>query len=425
MLLNPATRTSVGELDPFLAFLLGPEVPLLAKLASRLDLDSPHSESTALGIREAVGSTAFLLTLELPRFAPGVPGSQGFCPWQLLLGSSHEGQGLYRSGLMYFLGHFHEFYGNAGAIQMFFARLFPLLPYLLKRHQPPLVVQVGAGICEEEHDNLVVAMLNSAGGCSALDIIAVDATARHLERLKEDTRQELGLTPCVDFVHAAVSDFAGVANLYGNGPVRSLQPTSLNMEADFFEPVTIGNVPVQSLQGLLENRLGIRSRSDSEGNNSLAHFKVAVLVIDTEGHEWRVIKGLLDAHGRLAIRPTVIVVEYGLLWSATTRAAQRAHSQLVNATAASVEDMKWPSLFGMVRWFADEGYSAFLLGRKWLIPISGDYWHDAFEVCRAPRAPIYRGLHGLYNAWCWLDVVFILQESSAHSALWSQFVLPS
>ena len=50
----------------------------------------------------------------------------GFCPWQLLLGSSiqdewHDGARAViprvQSNLAYFIGHFDEFYGNAGSVQ--------------------------------------------------------------------------------------------------------------------------------------------------------------------------------------------------------------------------------------------------------------------------------------------------------------------
>merc|ERR1711871_1387788 len=73
----------------------------------------------------------------------------------------------------------------------------------------------------------------------------------------------------------------------------------------------------------------------------------------------------------------------------------------------TMESMKWPTLKGIVSWMENHNYSGYFLGRRWLLPLTGVFWHDAYEVCRAPHSYIYRGLGPLYNGWCWHDIVFL------------------
>lgn len=268
----------------------------------------------------------------------------------------------------------------------------------------PLVVQAGAGLCAEERGNLVVKLVELFGGCSRVNVLAVDPTPWHIHDLREDTIAKLSDASCVGFLQLALSSFDGTSSLYGFGSVRSLRPTGLEvwghhdtLGAVRGEPIEEAPVSVRTLRRVLEEHF---DRSAEEPH-------VELLIIDTEGHEWDVMEGLLDEDGRLFVRPAAAVLEYGLLWSKTTRAAQQPRSVLLNATVSTVEDMDWPSLKGVVRWFERQGYSAYMLGSQRLVPLNGPYWHDTYEVCRAPHANIYRGLHGLYNGWCWFDVVFL------------------
>merc|ERR1712226_1747965 len=108
---------------------------------------------------------------------------------------------------------------------------------------------------------------------------------------------------------------------------------------------------------------------------------------------------------------------YGVFWSNTTRTAQQSRLFDINATALTVDSMSWPSLKGMVRWFSQKKYSSYMIGRQWLLPLSNEYWHDAYEVCRAPHSLLYRGLHSLFNGWCWLDVLFLDEGSPLELAV--------
>eukprot|EP00928_Gymnodinium_smaydae_P034900 TRINITY_DN24644_c0_g1_i1.p1 TRINITY_DN24644_c0_g1~~TRINITY_DN24644_c0_g1_i1.p1 ORF type:complete len:354 (-),score=68.39 TRINITY_DN24644_c0_g1_i1:2-976(-) len=271
--------------------------------------------------------------------------------------------------------------------------------------KPMVALQAGAGLCEREQENLVALMVEHLGGCENLILLAAEPVPEHMRLLQRDTAARLGEhnATCVGFLELALSSRSGVAPMYGFGSAQSLAPTGLKVDyrvegdedVHKAEPMT-APVIMRSLLEVLAER-GLTS--------------VDVLILDTEGHEWPILQGLLVSDAmdkpRLALRPGVIVLEYGVFWSATTRAAQQPRSLHVNATSTSVQAMAWPSLHGIVRWFEALGYQGYLLGRRWLLPLSGEYWHDVYEVCRAPHSPLYRGLRSLYNGWCWFDAVFV------------------
>ena len=53
----------------------------------------------------------------------------------------------------------------------------------------------------------------------------------------------------------------------------------------------------------------------------------------------------------------------------------------------------------LVRYMRAQGYEAYFFGTPYLLPITGMWWHDIYEVCTDPHSIVYRGIFG----WCWCD----------------------
>lgn len=100
------------------------------------------------------------------------------------------------------------------------------------------------------------------------------------------------------------------------------------------------------------------------------------------------------------------------------------------AAAPSPREIKGNSLYRMQRWAAARGYETFLLGGgskvgqrdggPVLLPVTGEWWDDGYEVCHDKRAKY--SIDGVkwfnFSAWrptwtadCWYDIALVHRQS--------------
>jgi FkbM family methyltransferase len=154
---------------------------------------------------------------------------------------------------------------------------------------------------------------------------------------------------------------------------------------------------------------------------------VLVMKVDVEGHERAVLQGANATlhQGRIHL----LILEYGHSTSPQIWDAMKAKFSAA-AAAPTPQEMSGNSLYSMQRWADKLGFEAFLLGGgkddPVLVPVTGRYWDDAYEVCRDKAALFSPDNRTWWNfsAWrpnwtaeCWYDVAFVHRSSPIFEAL--------
>ncbi|CAE8615129.1 unnamed protein product [Polarella glacialis] len=146
--------------------------------------------------------------------------------------------------------------------------------------------------------------------------------------------------------------------------------------------------------------------------------QIDVLKIDVEGLEWEVLQGAQSAltTGRIGL----LILEYGDKWSPQIAlSCKHFHSAFHSNPSDWPQE---PTLRGVTRFLGSLGYDGYFIGTQTPVPISGDMWHDVYEVCRAPHRICYHGVGQI----CWLDVAFVhrshpLARAVSEGVRWQSF----
>ena len=138
---------------------------------------------------------------------------------------------------------------------------------------------------------------------------------------------------------------------------------------------------------------------------------VRLLKVDVEGHEASVFAGAVQLLTRRAV--DVLTFEYGDKMSNTT---WRYNKQ--SQDAAPLSRRGFPRLALFVEWLEGLGYVSFFFGNHVLLPLSGEYWDDNYELCddRLTAGPFTSG------AICWFDILAIRADYRYHATILSRFV---
>merc|ERR1712129_377915 len=126
--------------------------------------------------------------------------------------------------------------------------------------------------------------------------------------------------------------------------------------------------------------------------------EIELLKIDVEGGEWKVLLGAAPMLMRQRIG--MIILEYSHFWFA-------------EPTDLPETNGGRSSLSNMAVYMDEHGYDGYFVGSRHLVPFTGVWWDDTYEVCAKPNERIYRGLAG----WCWFNVAFVLRNTHASSML--------
>lgn len=282
----------------------------------------------------------------------------------------------------YFVGHVRQqFYGAAPALEDFVAnfrrlgleRFFP---------KPMIFYDVGAGVWDD--DCLVVDMIR-VFGCDSVRITAFEALRANfalfvgfLNNIPE--AHEALATGCVIPVMMAVGNRTERMKIYGRGRLASL---------------TYKDVYRRDMDGA-EEEVAVTSIDDWLAQDAAG--RIDFLKVDVEGAEWAVIEGALASLRNR--RVTLIVLEYGHFWSRHSWEAANLGAQ---GGGKPIDEMMWPTMRSFVSYARALGYEAYLFGTPYLLPITGMYWHDVYEVCNDPHSMVYRGIFG----WCWFDIALV------------------
>ena len=155
--------------------------------------------------------------------------------------------------------------------------------------------------------------------------------------------------------------------------------------------------------------------------------EVLLLKVDVEGHETAVLRGANETmrNGRVH----VIILEYGHSTSVAIWDAMKAPKSDA-PVAPTPQQMPGNSLFRMQQWADGLGYETFLLGggakEPVLLPVTGSWWDDGYEVCRDKRqkfSPDGRTWHNMsawrpnWSAECWYDVALVHRSSPLFTPL--------
>jgi FkbM family methyltransferase len=240
-------------------------------------------------------------------------------------------------------------------------------------------------------------MLN-AFGCGEVRMVAFEPVranyhmlVAHLNSIPE--AHNAMATGCIQPIQMAVGNSSGQRKIFGRGRLASLTYKDVyRRDMDGAEE----NVAVTSLDDWL--------RDDPAG-------RVDFLKIDVEGAEWPVLEGAMESMS--SRRVTLFVLEYGHFWSRHLWEAAN-----LKAPRRSYEELTWPTLRGVVQYMRAQGYEAYFFGTPYLLPITGMWWHDIYEVCTDPHSIVYRGIFG----WCWFDVLLVDMQHPLAEALHQHFV---
>eukprot|EP00927_Polykrikos_kofoidii_P034590 TRINITY_DN29319_c0_g1_i1.p1 TRINITY_DN29319_c0_g1~~TRINITY_DN29319_c0_g1_i1.p1 ORF type:complete len:525 (+),score=70.71 TRINITY_DN29319_c0_g1_i1:36-1577(+) len=114
------------------------------------------------------------------------------------------------------------------------------------------------------------------------------------------------------------------------------------------------------------------------------HARVILLKLDTEGHDWEALLGsesLIVAH-----RIDALVFELAGQMNSDFYILHKERQQ--DLATARLQELRsgsrrlaQPNLRSMVAWLELRGYASMLIGKRRLVPLSGDWWSEDFEVC--------------------------------------------
>mmetsp|Transcript_92753 Transcript_92753/g.248064 ORF Transcript_92753/g.248064 Transcript_92753/m.248064 type:complete len:562 (+) Transcript_92753:562-2247(+) len=301
---------------------------------------------------------------------------------------SNQASDLY---VRYFIDHVRsEFYGATDAVELF-VKDVALHDDDRRLSSSGRWVFMDIGAAFFDGDCLVVDMIRHFG-CAAGDhgasvlVMAFEPLKENFEALVSHLTESLdsaSLAACVQVHRVAVGNRTGQTSIFGRGRLASAVYHDLRRN---------------DMDDAIPTEVAMVSVDDVFIEEDLEH--IDILKIDTEGNDWNVIDGARDViEGGLV---GSVIVEYGGFWSRHTWEVSNLAS-----VPRQQEELMWPNLKGVVQWFWERGYEGYFMGTRQLIPIYGQFWHDWYEVCRAPHHVMYRGIFG----WCWFDVVFVRASS--------------
>jgi hypothetical protein len=130
--------------------------------------------------------------------------------------------------------------------------------------------------------------------------------------------------------------------------------------------------------------------------------------VDVEGYEENVIKGmhfLLESK-----RIHIVVAEYAIFWNELFFEIARKGKP----APYKFSEVPTPTLRGFTRRMHALGYDVYLFAKQVLVPISGLWWDDFYELCL--HAPVI-----LKTGHCWHDVIAVQRGSETQAALLQQY----
>jgi len=138
----------------------------------------------------------------------------------------------------------------------------------------------------------------------------------------------------------------------------------------------------------------------------LATERIALVKLDTEGHDWEAMLGaamLLESQ-----RIDALVFELAGQMNADfflihkEQHRERAAERLMRLQMGAGTPLAEPNLRSIVVWLELRGYACMLLGQRSLVPLSGDWWSAELELCVVrPDVP------------CWYDVLALRSSDAA------------
>uniref|UniRef100_A0A7S4UDJ2 Methyltransferase FkbM domain-containing protein n=1 Tax=Alexandrium monilatum TaxID=311494 RepID=A0A7S4UDJ2_9DINO len=133
---------------------------------------------------------------------------------------------------------------------------------------------------------------------------------------------------------------------------------------------------------------------------------VDILKVDAEGHDFAVLQG---ARGLLESGHVTLVV-----WELGANLNSLYYANWVEKTPTALprgglRALQPPHLLSVMRWLDERAYDCFFLGTKVLVPLTGVWWDDAYDVCvRSEGLP------------CWYDVLCVHRGARRPlAAVWS------
>eukprot|EP00736_Rhodelphis_marinus_P003719 Rmarinus@m.7856 len=278
----------------------------------------------------------------------------------------------------YFRWHVRDFFGEDAGTK----KVHRILRRVQGGQGPITLVDIGAadfGWAADRTDTYYFAELWN--GTQQLRIDAFEPVGSSFRDLQKKV-SEWGISSVVNLYQQAVSDEPGVVQMSASeflGAVNTYKPID-ERSRGAGRDIPIGET-VESVT------LDQHFRAHPAEN--LFYIKV-----DVEGFEYNVLRGMKETLRNH--RVPVMTFEYAVFWSKTTfLIAKEKHPP-----AMAVGDMDEPTLRSFVRELYHMQYETFFISQAALIPISGVYWDDFYEVCNNPITHFNR-------THCWTDVVVI------------------
>ena len=216
---------------------------------------------------------------------------------------------------------------------------------------------------------------------------------------------------CIQIYAAALGAESGQGLLFGDGAAasffrqnadiyaaRSTQGQAharrhggmLEYEGDLDLPPHV-DVPMQTLDGFCAER---------------QIEEVSLLKLDVEGAEPTVLVGAREL--LRARRIHVALLEYSYLWNVAFM------KMMIDGgtTPAPQHMLAWPTLEAVVREVDAYGYNTYFDRGDAFLLLTGEKWHDVYEVCRDPMGAHYRMP---YEGWCIFAVAIVRRGPFADS----------